>query len=431
MTKPTLALAIAVAGCGRLGFGELAGRGVDGGIDGPAGELVTLVVTSDQYLAEPAGTPIAGATVLVERSGGTDRLTTDAAGIARFPAAGVIACHAIYKSELGWRGYSVTAPPAIRIELGGRPAGSPTHGMTLTLPPSATASSFTVRLPEHCASPPLYGASSMDLSYDVACEGTTPRVIGFALPVSGSQNPDLYLDGGLVTLANGAMHAITGSYLQVPVRAINIVNVPIAAAAVQVEVLARSGIDLTSLTPIPHSVTPGASTVHFDLGVVPGGETARLQVFAATPVAVLASSERIERLPAGGITTALDARTLLPPIDSLALDGPRGMRWTGGGTGGTITIVETISGGIQWDLYLDPSATSASVPPIPADLGAPEPKSPDVVSVVKLDVPGATHDALLPTIDRRWSLWPHDPVLLPDAGSSEARLLYIAALGPP
>jgi hypothetical protein len=59
------------------------------------------------------------------------------------------------------------------------------------------------------------------------------------------------------------------------------------------------------------------------------------------------------------------------------------------------------------------------------------PDSADVVSVVKLDVPGVSRTDLLPTIDRRWSRWPHDATLFPPAGSSLARILYSAALGPP
>src|SRR5262249_29380106 len=126
--------ALALAGCGRLGFHEIAASDApDDATPGATTDAVTVILVSDQYLSEPAGKPVAGATVLVDRATGTDRLTTDAAGIARFPAAGALACHVVYKSDLGWRGYTIDlslagapgateAPPGTTIELGGRPA---------------------------------------------------------------------------------------------------------------------------------------------------------------------------------------------------------------------------------------------------------------------------------------------------------------------
>ena len=49
----------------------------------------------------------------------------------------------------------------------------------------------------------------------------------------------------------------------------------------------------------------------------------------------------------------------------------------------------------------------------------------------KLAVPGAAGGDLVPTIDRRWVMWPHDAMLLPAAGGASTRILYTAALGPP
>ena len=433
MTKASLALAIAAAGCGRLNFQDITGHAADGNLggDGATGDLVTLVIASDEYLAEPAGLPIAGATVLIERAGGTERLTTDATGTVQFSATGAIACHAIYKSDIGWRGYTIAAPPAGKIELGSRPASNPTHNMTFTLPASATAEQFTVRLPEHCATPPMFGAPSMGLAYEAACEGTTPRVIGFALTPTGSGNPNLYLDAGFVALANGTTHPITGSYAPLVTRTLQITNLPLATDTVRAEILARTGLDLTSLTPSPRSITPGSTTASLDFGVVPGGNTLRVQVVPPTPISRVAASERIAPLLGTGNPVAFDVRTMLPALDSLTPDGARAVRWTGGGTGGTITIVEAIASNVQWDAYLPPTATSMQLLDLPPDLGVPIPKSVDVVAVVKLDIPGATAADLLPTIDRRWPLWPHDPMLLPPAGSSNAHILYSAALGPP
>lgn len=61
---------------------------------------------------------------------------------------------------------------------------------------------------------------------------------------------------------------------------------------------------------------------------------------------------------------------------------------------------------------------------------APVPGTFDVLSIVKLDVPGATLADLVPTIDRRWPSWPHDPLLLPPVGGAMSRMLYSRSLGP-
>lgn len=432
MTRSCLALviAIALAGCGRLGFEDARGRGIDGGIDVAPGAAVTLVVTSDQYLAEVAGTPVAGATVLVERSGGTERLATDATGTVRFAAAGVIACHVIYKSEIGWRGYTVAAPPAgVTIELGSRRASSPTHDMTFALPPTDSAAAFTVRLPEHCATPGPQSTPSVDLPYEVACEGKKVRLIGYALAPAGS-GPDSYLDAGTVTLANGGAITVPGSYLALPVHPLEITNLPASTVTATAEVLSRNDLDLTSLTPTPATAVPQGSSAMLNVEAVPGGNALRVRVSNVLPVAYLSSSERIAPVVAASVAPVIDARPMLPLFDSLTAGGGQSASWTGGG-GGTLTIVEGIAAGVQWDLYLDGSATSARVPDLPADLGLTFPDVADVLSVVTLAVPGATAADLLPTIDRRWSLWPHDPVLLPPGGSSISRILARRGPGGP
>jgi hypothetical protein len=61
----------------------------------------------------------------------------------------------------------------------------------------------------------------------------------------------------------------------------------------------------------------------------------------------------------------------------------------------------------------------------------PAPRVPDDATVVKLAVPGTAGGDLVPTLDRRWSAWPHDAALLPAAGGASTRILYTAALGPP
>ena len=424
-----LGLGLGLAGCGRLGFTEAPAP--DDGGDGAAGDTVTVVVTSDQYLAEPAGRPIAGATVLVERAGGTDRLATNAAGIARFRATGALACHVIYKGDLGWRGYTVEPPvmaAAATIELGSRPASNPSHNVTFALPGNANAASFTVRLPARCAFPGTSSSPAVPTPFDATCEGTAVHAFGFALPASGSGSPDLYVDAGTVTLANNATLPVTGDYQPVATRTLQVANLPAATDSVSAELVQRSGLDLTSLTPTPAGAIGNATSATLRLGAAPGGNGVSLTAFAVTPVQLLSTSTLIA--PLGLATSAnFDAGDMLPLFGALNVGDPTRMTWTGG-EGGTITIVERNAGGVQWDWYLPASATAAQLPAIPDDLGVPGSKPVDFAVVTRLAVPGARGGELLPTIDRRWSLWPYDAMLFPDAGSAEARILYSAGRGP-
>jgi hypothetical protein len=428
MTTTRFALAIALAGCGRFGFQDIAGlTGGDAGSD--AGDTVTLVVTGDEYLADPAGIPVAGATVLVERSTGTDRLVTDATGRAQFAAAGVIACHVIYHSSVGWRGYTVQPPPAGTIELGSRPAFNLNRSTTLVLPSSAGANEYTVSLAEHCGTAPLSSSPSVSFMYEPACDGAAVHAVGFALAPVGSGTPDRFLDAGTVTLRNGQTRLITGSYAVLATRTLQLTGLPAGAAGVSVEIEERAGLELTPLTPNSGNATPSGGAATVQLKPAPGGNALNIGVFGGLPIQYSTTSQLIAPLPTS-TPQNFSAQDMLPLFDSMTITDPTRIAWTGG-TGGTITIVERVGGDFQWDWYLPPSAAVARLPAIPADLGVPAPRVPDDASVTKLAVPGAAGGELVPTIDRRWAVWPHDALLLPAAGGALTRILYTAALGPP
>jgi hypothetical protein len=429
MMTTRFALAIALAGCGRLGFQDVAGLiGGDAGSDA-AGDTVTLVVTSDEYLADPAGMPIRGATVLVERSTGTDRLVTDATGHAQFAAAGVIACHVIYQGSTGWRGYTVQPPLAGTLELGGRTTYNPSHSFTLALPANASASDYTVRLPDHCGYAPYDSSPSVSILYDPACEGVTVHALGFVRTPVGSGMPDLYLDAGMVTLRNGMTQKVTGSYQPLPTRTLQLTDLPAGTTTMGADVVARAGLDLTSLSPNFYSAAPSGGVATLREEIAPGANTLEISASGGLPIQYSTSSELIAPF-AGATPQTFNAKDMLPLFDSMTITDPSKIAWTGG-AGGAITIVERIGGDFQWDWYLPPSATVARLPAIPADLGMPAPKVPDGASVTKLAVPGLAGGDLMPTIDRRWPTWPHDAMLLPPAGGTWTQIFYTAALGPP
>jgi len=425
-TTQGLALGIALAGCGRFGFANMPGPPDDG--EPP--EMITLVVTSDEYGSDKIGTPISGATVLVEHADGvaSDRLVTDGTGTAQFPAAGVTASHVVFKGELGWRLYTVAIAHAGTIELGSRPEAGGLHRMSFTLPSNASTS-YTVRVPQRCASPAQFSSPSVTLDYAAECEGQAVRVIAFSR--TSAANPrDVYLDAGRVTLTNGTARQLAGSYQEVTPHTLKLTNLPAGTDSVTVQIGTRSGVDLTPLS----ASSDGATSVVSDATVVasaaPGGDT--LGVLASPALPVQYSSSTAWILPATiAVQQTIDATAMLPLFTSLAVNQPPAIGWTSAGSGGTLLAVAANAGTVQWDAYLEPSATSLSFPALPADLGVPVPKAFDYASVRRYSVPGATTPGLARTFDRIGTFWPHDSALLPPEGGAMSGILYSAALGPP
>lgn len=423
-----LALAIALAGCGRLGFQEIAGHsGDDAG--GVTSDTITVVVTGDESSTDPAGMPIEGATVIVERSAGVDRKVTDATGSAAFPAAGVLACHVAFATAQGWRVYTMVAPPGGRIELGGRPSLDPSrdHAMKFTVPDNGSGD-FWLHFPEHCGYSPKYGSATFTQGYDPACEGKAAHVIAYTRPTGTTQ--DRYLDAGSVTFAQGSTRTVTGSYLALPAHTVQVTNLPGLVNSADALIYERADLDLTQLSADFGGATPQGGTATVSTAAAPGGNTLRVSALANLPIQYSSISELMEPAVLAAQMT-IDARMMVPVFQSLVLTSPPSVAWTGGEGRGTILAVEITAGSLQWDAYLPPSATSVTFPELPAALGVPIPSSYDFASVARLEVPGATAADLAPTIDRTWSSWPHDRTLFPPGGGGEARIVYSIGLGPP
>jgi hypothetical protein len=412
-----LVAAVALAACGRLGF-QL-GAGPDGG-DGE-GDAIKVIVTSDEYLAEPAGQPIAGATVLIERGGVVERMVTDDAGTALFAAAGVTAYHVVYEADLGWRVYTAAAPRPGTFELGGRPALDRGHQMTLLVPGGAAADSYAVGLPDRCATVMPSQEPTFTFNYNRACSGTAVPVIAFRLPPSTPE----YFDAGLVMLANGSTHVVNGSYQTAVLRTVEVTGLPAGTEVVHADVVARSGDDVMRVTSLSSSVaTLGLSAATVNNFAARGGDALHVRAFLDLPEPSLSSSERIEPTTIADITQ-FDAARMLPPFTQVTAESLASVSWTGGGSGGTLIAVEATASMLQWNAYTEPSATSVTFPMLPADLGVPLPPRFALVTVAKLDIPGAAAADIARTLDRTWNLWPNSAALVPPAGGGMARMLYL------
>lgn len=426
---------LALASCGRFGFTDLRTTTGDGGPgDGGTSSAIRVVVTTDQspfdvFPPVPAGMPIASATVLVDRgTGALERLLTDAQGSVTLPAGGIVAYHVIYGNGNNWRVYTVATGATGTIALGGipRPPGSQ---MTLVLP-SGPGNTFSANIPERCGSLDLMTTPSLSFTYDAGCDGQTVRAIGFASTNGG--NPR-YLDAGTIRLAPGAQVTATGSYAQPPPYSIKLTNLPASAGFVTTELLARSQLDLTRMEFGNESsevqVTGSAMTV--TPAAAPGANTLHVTTDSGRAgVALLTTSEQIAPVSFSPIpiSGSFDAATMLPAFTSFDFDAKLNLSWAGGGTEGTMIVVELTADSVQWDAYLPPTATSLAFPVIPADIGFPLSPMVGTVDVMRLDVPGATAVGLTPAIDQTWRRWPDDPVLLPASGNRMAKVSYISGL---
>ena len=225
---------------------------------------------------------------------------------------------------------------------------------------------------------------------------------------------------------------ITGAFQALPRYPVTLQQPPDGTSYILPSILARTGLDLVELAPTTTGTTPqpGTDVTTIPTGAAPGGNTLSVLIANTLPLQYSSTSQILRPVTIGNPIT-LDAGALLPMFQSLVLTQPPDVSWTGSGDRGTIIVVETITGNVQWDAYLDPSASSVAFPALPADLGITTPDHFDFASVNKLEVPGATRVDVARTIDRTWALWPHDASLFPAAGSASARILYSVGLGPP
>jgi hypothetical protein len=368
-----------------------------------------------------------GATVVIERGSGSDRMVTDATGSAQFSSAGVVAWHVALRTAQGWRIYTMVGSPSGTIELGHRPAPSQNNTMRFSVPDNGS-SDFWLRLPDACGFSPREGSATFTLGYDPACEGKTTRVIAFTTAPGTSQ--DRYLDAGNVTLTRGTTRTITGTYAAVPAHTVQITHLPGLASSAGAGIYARTGLDLTLLAGNFDSATPQGGTATVATTAAPGGDTLQVSMTGNLPIQYSSGSERFAPATLAA-QMSVEATAMVPLFSSLVLTQPPNVAWTGGEGRGTILAVEITSGPLQWDAYLAPSATSVRFPALPPELGVPVPMSFDFASVARIDVPGATLADLAPTIDRTWPAWPHDAALFPAAGAGMARIVYSIGLGPP
>ena len=428
-----------VASCGRLGFGtnSIGDGGSDTAETSSGGaSTVRVVVTTDYSLTGSGpfilpGMPVESATVLADRGAAAlERQLTDAQGASTLSADGLVAYHVVHGSSDRWRVYTVATGATGTISLGASGVAAGGGRVTLVLP-SGSGNEFSAHIPEHCQSIfEPFSTPSVSIDDIGACDGQVVHVIGF---ISTDLNNTRYVDAGMVKVAAGMRSQVVGTYAPLLSHSIELTHVPAEAKRISAQILARNQLDLTRMesdsTPTPVAVTGPAMTWTTAAGA--GGDTVRVVAdVGRAGRAVRSTSQQISPVSfsAAPAAASFDASTLLPAFTSLDFDARLNLTWVGGGTTGTMIVVQVLTDSFEWDAYLPPTATSLAFPVIPADIGFPRTFTVYDVRIMRIDVPGATAVGLTPAIDQTWRRWPHDAALFPASGNRMAEARYISGL---
>jgi hypothetical protein len=292
--------------------------------------------------------------------------------------------------------------------------------MTLTLPTDGASTSYWTSNAGNCIQFPSSTTHTLALKYQPKCEGRTVHMFGYAQPGAAID----YFDAGTITFVNGSNQSVGGSYAPTTVQTLQIDHLPGTTVTASAEILARSGDDLLSLSNMSADVAPQAGSATFALPAVPHGSSVHISAQGIQKNSLLARSELLAPATIEAATT-IDASAMLPLFDSLTVGADGSFAWTGGDGRGTVISFIRNSLSLSWQAFLEPTATGASFPAFPADLGVPVPDRPFLMLVTKLDVPGAALNDVVRALDRGQDDWPDDvPELAPATGSSISRIQY-------
>lgn len=299
--------------------------------------------------------------------------------------------------------------------------------MNLEMPQPAAGSTYQVIGPRRCISDIDHNITvngkTIDFAYNPDCEGSSVHLSLYAKDIT--TGVDRYIDLGALVLHADASQSVTAGYQVAPRSVLQLANLPTGTTAVQASVVARAGLDVTTIT-AEAAVAPAGNAATISALVVPGGNAVRVSSHGFRDSTQASDSDWISP-PTVGPTTVVDGAAMLPLYESLAVGQPGVLQWSGRPSGGTLVIASWSDRWISWRALLDPEASEARFPSLPADLGIPAPVAPFTASVTKLDVPGLTTDELARTVTWRLSSWPYDSQLLPPEGGAMARIRFAAS----
>jgi hypothetical protein len=425
-----------LAACGRIGFGTYGGGSGDpfgdGGVVPP--DTIALEVTAD-------GAPgaIAGATVLVDRGGTYDRLTTDGQGIATIDASAATTLDVVYRVGSSWRVYTlIDVPPQTAIVLGGRrPNESNTSRMHLDVPSLPAASAYGFTIPLGCGFSGFNDSSPMlDISYEPHCEGAS-----YSMFIIGDDTTGAYygLDAGTSVLAAGTTRTVTGSYTALPAYTVDVSSLPAQSIAVYFTAGAFDASNgFADFTPIQTAV-PVNDAASFTIHVPSDIDMFELDAVAPVASAYTSQSRYLAQV-AFAPTTAFDASVLLPDFSGMMLPpSADAASWSFIGTTPSTPAITGFDAFIDraeplhWTVYAPGTVTGVTFPALPADLAGAFTTGGtwNLATTGIVAAPDATYSSLLKAWDSAW-LGSDGGWLFPyTVGLAYDWINYDAGLGPP
>jgi hypothetical protein len=422
-----VAILVGLAGCGRLGFGQVGlSHDPDGGIVVPPDEIAVTVI---------AGMPEANAMVLVERAPGDyERFTTDATGTALFHATGPTTFHVVISGT-----YFFNLLTAVDVDAGTevvfgnlphRAGGSLSTSMSITVPAYGGADHYLVTS-ESCVRRTFSTMTTQSFTFMGDCAGQTAHL--YATAIQNNQTI-AWIDVGDVTLVDKGTVSATGAWSAAPSYALDVHGLPANASTVAIDLTALDPDrnDFVSLEAVEQQKSPASGgSASWTRSYIPIANAMWLQandgsqqdysVLVATP-------------PLAPGANAIDASMMLPFIHGLTVGNGPNASWSvpDAGTADVVELLanlETPDMGmtfVTWSVIGPPTMTAVTFPELPADVLTIAPSTAlwDSARVAIVDVGGTDRAGALRIVDGEINSWLYDAQVIPPQGAAVSEALY-------
>ncbi|MGE0397987.1 MAG: carboxypeptidase-like regulatory domain-containing protein [Kofleriaceae bacterium] len=390
--------------CGRVGFdgSDIGEPGGDGSV--PPTQIAVRVLGAPGDL--DAGTPIAGATVVVVDGNGPTVHVTNAAGYMIADVAGTATLHVGYRTEVAsdlvaggeWRLYTL-------VDIVGGSLVSLGYADTWTditievdVPVMQLATRYELRGPKRCG---IDGAGTGPLVATAVngCDGETIPIFALALDTNG---PLGWLSAGNLSATDGAQYTAAGTWEPFDTQTIRFTNIP-STILIGAELVHELGPhDRVVLGEDNTQIAPGDHDQPATTFAIPADSVRAMYASSASPTSFGIVAEAATQI--GGVIP-FDGSRLVRVVDSITVEPDGAVSWTYTPLARDPTVTfaqlayQTLEGVPARWILSTPMASRAEVPALPAplDMIAPMPLTVEA-TILGMIVGDRTYPELAPAI---------------------------------